>query len=89
MGFGASVKKTTVRNTKVIIRWTKNLVMGFMNGKMDGFIKETSKTTTVMAMENYMKEMFVFIVGSGRMESSLIEKNPLEKYRLRPTQAPK
>jgi hypothetical protein len=39
--FGAS--KIQAKNTKDNTVWIKNLVMEFMNGKMDGLTKETSK----------------------------------------------
>lgn len=72
--FGA-IMKTRHRFTKGITVWTKNQVMVFMNGKMDGFTKEISKMTYAMDLENYMKEVNAHIVDTGKMENKQIKKS--------------
>ena len=70
MDYGVLVNKMIVKNIKDIIRWIKNLGMVFINGKMDGLIKEISKTTIEMGMENYLMEIYVYTVVSGKMENN-------------------
>lgn len=63
--YGVSGMESALRIIKAIMQWIRNQVMGFINGKMDGFTKETSKMTIGMGMDNSMMESNVFIAAFG------------------------
>lgn len=58
--------------------------MEFMSGKMVGFTKEISKMIYAMGLVNYLKEINVSTVDTGRMASRQINKatETLEMYYL-------
>ncbi len=48
--------------------------MEYMNGKMDGFIKEILIMIFEMVMANYMQEKYYNTKAIGKMVNGLIEK---------------
>ena len=69
MVFGASAKLNYVKSIKGITAWTKNQAMEYTSGKMDGSIKEISKTIIVTGMENFTMESNACTGDSGKMGS--------------------
>lgn len=82
---GKSVNPKIVKVTKGIIRWTKNQDMGSTSGRTAGYIKEISRMTTEMDMENYLTYKIVFIGVFGAMENKLriTPRSKLGEFRLR------
>ena len=70
MEFGSYIK-TLSKITKDITKAIKNQDMEFMNGKMDGFIRETSIMTIEMGLESFMMAMKLYTGGSGRMDNRM------------------
>jgi hypothetical protein len=66
---------------KVIIVWIKNLDMEFINGKMDGYIKETFKMIIEMDLVNCMMVKSLIIVVIGKMANKQINKS-LTKFKI-------
>lgn len=75
MEFG-EIMKIQHKFTKGITAWIKNQVMEFMSGKMHGFIKEISKMIYAMDLDNYMREVNVHIVDTGKMVNKQIKRSP-------------
>lgn len=69
------MKKGIVSNIKAIMQWIKNQGMESMSGRMDGHIKEISKMTLGMVMENSMIEKNAYIEAIGKMGSKQIQKD--------------
>ena len=70
MDFGLSIivnQMKVEKDIKDTTQWIKNPDMGFINGKMVGFIKEILKTITEMAMESYLIIVEVYIEAIGKM----------------------
>ena len=61
--------KNPLRFTKGIIVWIKSQDMEFINGKMDGYIKEILIMIIEMVSESYIMEINWFIEDFGIMES--------------------
>lgn len=80
--YGVSGMESALRIIKAIMQWIRNQVMGFINGKMDGFTKETSKMTIGMGMDNSMMESNVFIAAFGWMDSKFSQKRLGQASRL-------
>lgn len=66
-----TIISSTVKAIKVIMKWIRNQVMGFINGKMDGFIKEILRMTTEMDSDNFLMKKTVCIRDIGLMVSKL------------------
>jgi hypothetical protein len=69
MECGVLIISNFVKVTKAIIKWIKNLVMEFINGKMDGFIKEIFRMIIEMGSVNYLMVKTVFIEVIGLMDN--------------------
>lgn len=59
MECGVQAINNILKTIRVTILQTKSQDMGFINGKMAGFIEETFKMIIEMGMENYLMEIHV------------------------------
>lgn len=59
MECGVQAINNILKTIRATILQTKSQDMGFINGKMAGFIEETFKMIIEMGMENYLMEIHV------------------------------
>lgn len=53
---GTQITLNFVNAIKAIILWIKNLDMEYINGRMDGYTKETFKMIIEMDLDSYIKD---------------------------------
>jgi hypothetical protein len=71
--------KNKIKFIKDIIVWTKNQDMEYINGEMDGYIKEILIMIIEMGLGNFIMEINLLIEGSGKMENRRIKKLGISK----------
>lgn len=69
MEFGVFPKPRIANDIKVITVWIKNQDTEYINGKMDGHIKEILIMITEMDMESFTTEVNAYTEGSGIMDN--------------------
>jgi hypothetical protein len=62
---GTQITLNFVNAIKAIILWIKNLDMEYINGRMDGYTKETFKMIIEMDLDSYIKDKNACIKAIG------------------------